>query len=190
MRCHEVLESGHLSLGERPVEVVVLLLLLHGPEARRSEVRQAKDRAESLENARPRSHRLVRHLQVFSEGVERGRRAEELREAEDEELEIPEVRDALRDRDLLPDEQIPVLAEPPAGNVSDPKKWGSGTPPDFRRAWNSPGALRSDPAVLGPLVETLVQGTIRGQYLQAHFFRNFEVTTDRRSGVREVDFVA
>jgi predicted AAA+ superfamily ATPase len=55
---------------------------------------------------------------------------------------------------------------------------------------NTPSLWESDPATLGPLVETLVQGVIRNHNLQVHFFRDFEKPSDRRSPVREVDFVA
>jgi len=55
---------------------------------------------------------------------------------------------------------------------------------------DAPSLWESDPAVLGPLVETLVQGTIRDHNLQVHFFRDFAEPGNRRSPIREVDFVA
>jgi uncharacterized protein len=54
----------------------------------------------------------------------------------------------------------------------------------------APSLWESDPTVLGPLVETLVQGVIRDHNLQVHFFRDYEDPGNRRSPVREVDFVA
>lgn len=54
----------------------------------------------------------------------------------------------------------------------------------------APSLWESDPAILGPLVETLAQGVIRGHNTQVHFFRDFEDAGNRRSPVREVDFVA
>jgi predicted AAA+ superfamily ATPase len=54
----------------------------------------------------------------------------------------------------------------------------------------APSLWESDPQVLGPLVETLVQSVIRGNNLQVHFYRDFEVPSNRRSPLREVDFVA
>jgi hypothetical protein len=54
----------------------------------------------------------------------------------------------------------------------------------------APSLWESDPQVLGPLVETLVQGVIRDHNLQAHFYREFEDPKDRRSRQHEVDFVA
>jgi predicted AAA+ superfamily ATPase len=54
----------------------------------------------------------------------------------------------------------------------------------------APSLWESDPAVLGPLVETLVQSVIRDHNLQVHFFRDYEVLGNRRSPLREVDFVA
>ncbi len=53
----------------------------------------------------------------------------------------------------------------------------------------APSLWESDPQVLGPLVETLVQTVLRGPNLQLHFFREYEKPTDRRSPQREVDFV-
>lgn len=54
----------------------------------------------------------------------------------------------------------------------------------------APSLWESDPNVLGPLVETLVQSCIRDYNLQVHFFRDNEKSGDRRTPVREVDFVA
>lgn len=54
----------------------------------------------------------------------------------------------------------------------------------------APSLWESDPTVLGPLVETLVQSGLRDYNLQVHFFRDYENPRDRRTPVREVDFVA
>jgi predicted AAA+ superfamily ATPase len=54
----------------------------------------------------------------------------------------------------------------------------------------APSLWESDPTVLGPLVETLVQGCLRAPNLQVHFFRAHEDPDNRRSPIREVDFVA
>ncbi len=54
----------------------------------------------------------------------------------------------------------------------------------------APSLWESDPTLLGPLVETLVQGSIRDHGLQVHFYRDFEQPRDRRSRVHEVDFIA
>jgi uncharacterized protein len=54
----------------------------------------------------------------------------------------------------------------------------------------APSLWESDPQLLGPLVETLVQGVIRDQNMQVHFYRDFENPRDRRTRIREVDFVA
>lgn len=53
----------------------------------------------------------------------------------------------------------------------------------------APSLWESDPGLLGPLVETLVQSVIRGPNLQVHFFRDYSKPTDRRSSIVEVDFV-
>jgi predicted AAA+ superfamily ATPase len=55
---------------------------------------------------------------------------------------------------------------------------------------DAPSLWESDPGVLGPLVETLVQGTLRDHTLQVHFFRDYAEPGNRRSPIREVDFVA
>jgi len=54
----------------------------------------------------------------------------------------------------------------------------------------APSLSESDPTVVGPLVETLVQSCIRDYNLQVHFFRDYENPRDRRTPIREVDFVA
>lgn len=54
----------------------------------------------------------------------------------------------------------------------------------------APSLWESDPSHIGPLVETLVQGVIRDHNLQVHFFRDYEDPANRRSAIREVDFVA
>ena len=54
----------------------------------------------------------------------------------------------------------------------------------------APSLWESDPQVMGPLVETLVQSCIRDYNLHVHFFRDYEIVGDRRSRIYEVDFVA
>lgn len=54
----------------------------------------------------------------------------------------------------------------------------------------APSLWKSDPTLLGPLVETLAQTVIRDHQLQVHFFRDYEDPRNRRSPIREVDFVA
>ncbi|MEW6071584.1 MAG: ATP-binding protein [Planctomycetota bacterium] len=53
-----------------------------------------------------------------------------------------------------------------------------------------PSLWESDPSHVGPLVETLVQSVIRDHGLQVHFFRDYEQPGNRRSPIREVDYVA
>ncbi|MGE5183362.1 MAG: ATP-binding protein, partial [Acidobacteriota bacterium] len=53
----------------------------------------------------------------------------------------------------------------------------------------APSLWESDPTVLGPLVETLVQSCLHDYNLQVHFFRDYERAGDRRAPQREVDFV-
>jgi hypothetical protein len=54
----------------------------------------------------------------------------------------------------------------------------------------APSLWESDPTVLGPLVETLVQSVIRDQNLQVHFWKDYEKAGKRNTPSMEVDFVA
>jgi uncharacterized protein len=54
----------------------------------------------------------------------------------------------------------------------------------------APSLAESDPGLLGPLVETMVQGVIRDHGLQVHYFREHENPRNHRSTIREVDFIA
>lgn len=54
----------------------------------------------------------------------------------------------------------------------------------------APSLWESDPQLLGPLVETLVQAVIRDYNLQVHFYRDYENPSNRSSKIKEVDFVA
>ncbi len=54
----------------------------------------------------------------------------------------------------------------------------------------APSLWEGDPSVVGPLVETLAQSVVRDANLQVHFWRDYEEKGNRRSPVREVDFVA
>jgi predicted AAA+ superfamily ATPase len=53
----------------------------------------------------------------------------------------------------------------------------------------APSLWESDPTMLGPLVETLVQASLRNHNLLVHFYRDYEDPKNRRSPIREVDFV-
>jgi predicted AAA+ superfamily ATPase len=54
----------------------------------------------------------------------------------------------------------------------------------------APSLWESDPTLLGPLVETLIQAPIRDHNLDVHYYRDYENPTDRHSRINEVDFVA
>ncbi|MBI2932015.1 MAG: DUF4143 domain-containing protein [Planctomycetes bacterium] len=53
----------------------------------------------------------------------------------------------------------------------------------------APSLWESPPDVVGPLVETLSQGVIRDHNLQVHYYRYYEIPGNRRSPLREVDFI-
>ncbi len=53
----------------------------------------------------------------------------------------------------------------------------------------APSLWESPPAVVSPLIETLVQSVLRGPGLEAHFFRDYQVPDNPKSPIREVDFV-
>jgi predicted AAA+ superfamily ATPase len=54
----------------------------------------------------------------------------------------------------------------------------------------APSLWESSPEHLGPLIETLVQSVMRGRAIQMFFWRDYERPGDRRTPLREVDFVA
>jgi len=54
----------------------------------------------------------------------------------------------------------------------------------------APSLWESDPALLGPLVETLAQHVMRDHNMQVHYFREHAIPNNFRSPVHEVDFVA
>jgi predicted AAA+ superfamily ATPase len=54
----------------------------------------------------------------------------------------------------------------------------------------APSLWEFDPTLLGPLVETLVQASIRDHNLSVHYYRDYKEPHNRRSAVMEVDFVA
>jgi predicted AAA+ superfamily ATPase len=54
----------------------------------------------------------------------------------------------------------------------------------------APSLWESDPTLLGPLVETLIQTVIRDNNLGVHYYRDYQEPHNRRSTVLEVDFVA
>ncbi|MBI2919747.1 MAG: ATP-binding protein [Planctomycetes bacterium] len=53
----------------------------------------------------------------------------------------------------------------------------------------APSLASSPPETVGPLVETLVQGCLRGPNLQVHWFRDNLVPGNRKTPVLETDFV-
>jgi len=53
----------------------------------------------------------------------------------------------------------------------------------------APSLWESSPDHVGPLIETLAQSVLHGQNLQIHFFRDYEIPGNRKSPLREVDFV-
>jgi predicted AAA+ superfamily ATPase len=53
----------------------------------------------------------------------------------------------------------------------------------------APSLWESAPDIVGPLVETLVQGVLRGRGVQVHFYRDYQTPGNRRSPIEEIDFV-
>jgi predicted AAA+ superfamily ATPase len=53
----------------------------------------------------------------------------------------------------------------------------------------APSLWESSPDHVGPLIETLAQSVLHGQNLQVHFYRDYETPGNRKSPIREVDFV-
>lgn len=54
----------------------------------------------------------------------------------------------------------------------------------------APSLWESSPDHVGPLIETLAQSVLTGPNLHFHFYRDYEQPGNRRSPIREVDFVA
>jgi predicted AAA+ superfamily ATPase len=55
---------------------------------------------------------------------------------------------------------------------------------------DAPSLREADPRVLGPLIETMVHGVMRGTGIHVHFWREREDPSNRRSPEFEVDYVA
>ncbi|HZE95463.1 MAG TPA: ATP-binding protein [Planctomycetota bacterium] len=53
----------------------------------------------------------------------------------------------------------------------------------------APSLWESPPDTVSPLIETLVQSVLRGPGIDVRFFRDYENSSDRRSPLKEVDFV-
>ncbi len=53
----------------------------------------------------------------------------------------------------------------------------------------APSLWESAPDHVGPLIETLAQSILHGHNLQVHFYRDYDTPGERRSPIREVDFV-
>jgi hypothetical protein len=126
MAGHEVLESGRVGWHDRPVEVIVLLLLLDRTEPRRPERRHAKDGIEPFECRDPGGSRLVADLEVLAQAVDRQRRSDEIGKAKHQEFEVPQILDALERRDVVANEAGPILARPAAGFDEAPPQKGLG----------------------------------------------------------------
>jgi hypothetical protein len=73
MGSDEVLEPRGGIGYKRPVELIVLLLLLDGSKPRGPEGSEAEDGVEAFENSKPVRDCLVSDLQVFAQRVDRER---------------------------------------------------------------------------------------------------------------------
>jgi len=70
VRGHQVLEAGPCLRHDRPIDVVVLLFLLHGADPGVSKWRQPEDGVETLEHLDPAGDGLVADLQVLAQRVD------------------------------------------------------------------------------------------------------------------------
>jgi hypothetical protein len=111
---HEVLEALWLAGDDGPVEVVVLLLLLHRPQPRRAERRQSEHGVQPLEDLDPSSDGGVADLEVLAQRIDREWRTDEIRKPEREQLEPAEIAHALEIGHLLAKETAPILPRPPS----------------------------------------------------------------------------
>ena len=106
----QILEPGRVVGHRAPVEVIVLLFLLDGANARHPNGREAKNCIESLECPEPARDRLVRDLQILAQRIDGQRRAHQIRETPDQKLERAEIHDALERGSLVMDESGSVIA--------------------------------------------------------------------------------
>ena len=95
------------------IEVIVLLFLLHRANPGRAERREPEDRVQAFEDFEPARNRLVGHLQILAQGVDRKRRAHQIGKSQHEQFESAEILDALEAGDVVVDQAIPVVARPP-----------------------------------------------------------------------------
>jgi hypothetical protein len=93
---------------DRPVVVVVLALLLHRAQLRRTERHDAERAVDALEHVDPARGRRVRHLQALAQRVDRQRAAHAIGQALRQPLELAQVRDRLQRRDLREHEPLAV----------------------------------------------------------------------------------
>src|SRR5207237_1555142 len=110
MRGDEVLEPRTGLGNQRPVEVIMLLLLLDGTDPGAAERRKPKDRVQPLQDRKPPRGGLVTHAEVFPQVVDRSRRHAELWQAEHHWLRPAELLHALEAGDLLAQQEVAVLA--------------------------------------------------------------------------------
>jgi len=116
VRGDEVLESLRIARYERPVEMVVLLLLLDGPDPGCAEGREAEESVQAFENADPVGHGLVADLQILPQSIDREWRADKLRQPKNEQLDGAEIVNALESDDLLANQEVSVFPGPAAGS--------------------------------------------------------------------------
>ena len=140
VRRHQVLEALRLAGDERPVEVVVLLLLLHGADPRRAERREPEDGVEALEDRHPAGHRLVADLEVLPQRVERQRASRRARAGAASAV-SRRPRSCTRSRrgDLLAHEPLPVLARPAPRLDLGAAEEGLREPAERQQVRSSPG---------------------------------------------------
>ena len=95
-----------------PIEVVVLALLLHGPNTRRTKRRNAEYPVQALNNIQPRRDGLVGHLKILAQGIHGQRRTYQVGQAQHHLLQPAQIADG-RERCHVPFDQAgSVLARP------------------------------------------------------------------------------
>ena len=115
VRRDQVLEAERVLFDQRPVEMIVLALLLDGADARSAERRNAEQRVQPLQDVQPARERLVADLQVLAKRIDGKRRPDQVRQAHREQLQRSQIVHALQIRDLLAHEHATVFARPALG---------------------------------------------------------------------------
>jgi hypothetical protein len=110
--------------------MVVFLFLLDRAEPRGCERRHPEQHVQALQRGNPGGHRPVAHLEIFPKAVDRQGRADQLRQAHHEQLEVPQVLNPFEGGHVFANEAGAVLARPSPRLHLAAAQVGLGEPPE------------------------------------------------------------